>query len=107
MAGKVKPGRKAFRREAGVAFSENLKRLREEKSDLSQEDLSIKANLVRNHVGKIEKNNLFPEMDTIYRLAGALEIEPAELLAGIYWQPDDTEAHGHFTNVPPKPKTAS
>jgi len=46
-------------------------------------------------------------MDTIYRLAGALEIEPAELLAGIYWQPDDTEAHGHFTNVPPKPKTAS
>jgi transcriptional regulator with XRE-family HTH domain len=104
MPRKVKPGREAFRREAGIAFSANLKRLRDA-NDLSQEDLSIRASLIRNHVGKIEKGNLFPEMDTIYRLAGALEIEPSELLAGIYWQPDDSEAEGHFTDVPPKPKT--
>jgi transcriptional regulator with XRE-family HTH domain len=106
MARKVKDGRKAFRREAGIVFSANLKRLREN-GDLSQEDLSIKASLVRNHVGKIEKGNLFPEMDTVYRLAGALGIEPAELLTGIYWQPDDSKAGGHFSGKPPKAKTAS
>lgn len=107
MAKKVKDGRKAFRQEAGIVFSDNLKRLRQN-SGLSQENLSIKASLVRNHVGKIEKANLFPEMDTVYRLAGALGVEPAELIAGIYWKPDPSEpGGGHFTAKPPKPKTAS
>lgn len=102
----VRDARESFRREAGEALIANLKRLRE-KSGLSQEELSVKASLIRNHVGKIEKGRMFPELDTVYRLAGALEVEPGELLAGIYWRPDDTDAGGGRATVEPPRKSAA
>ena len=96
-------GNKDFRREAGAVFIANLKRIRE-KSDLSQENLSLKAKLARSHVGLIENGKMFPEMETVYQLAGALAVEPAELIAGVYWQPDDSDVGGHATSQPPMKK---
>ena len=93
--------RDELRHRAGATFSANLKRLREA-SGLSQENLSLRATLVRSHVGKIEKEQLMPEIDTIYRLAGALGVEPRELLGDFYWRPDDKDGDGYVTSEPPK-----
>lgn len=93
--------RDELRRKAGKTFSANLKRIREA-SGLSQENLSLRATLVRSHVGKLEKEGQIPEIDTIYRLAGALGVEPRELIAEFYWRPDETGGDGYVTAEPPK-----
>ena len=98
--------RKEFRREAGEAFIANLKRLRAE-SGLSQENLSLKASLVRTHVGLIEKGERLPEIDTIHRLAGALGVHPGELLSGFYWRPGELGSDGKVTREPPKEQEES
>jgi transcriptional regulator with XRE-family HTH domain len=90
-----------FRTEAGAAFIARLKRLREE-NGLSQENLSLRASLVRTHVGKIENGERLPELDTIHRLSGALGVEPRELLADFYWRPDEFGGTGRVTDEPPK-----
>jgi transcriptional regulator with XRE-family HTH domain len=96
------PGSRAeFRQEASAAVIANLKRLRKA-SGLSQENLSLRASLARSHVGKIENGERLPEIDTIYRLAGALGVEPKELLGRFYWRPDDVGGDGHITDEPPK-----
>jgi transcriptional regulator with XRE-family HTH domain len=93
--------RQEFRREAADAFIANLKRLRKA-SGLSQENLSLRASLIRTHVGKIENGERLPQIDTVYRLAGALGVEPRELLAEFYWRPDEFGGDGHATDEPPK-----
>jgi transcriptional regulator with XRE-family HTH domain len=92
--------RKKFRGEVEKAFSDNLKRLRAE-TGLSQEKLSLRASLVRTHVGLIENCEMLPELDTVDRLAGALGVHPGELLAGLFWRPDDSPEGGHGTDLPP------
>jgi transcriptional regulator with XRE-family HTH domain len=103
---KPEEGDKDFRREAGEVFIANLKRVRNE-SGLSQENLSLRASLARTHVGLIENGKMLPEMETVYQLAGVLEVEPAELIKGIYWQPDDSDAGGHATREPPTKEARS
>jgi transcriptional regulator with XRE-family HTH domain len=93
--------RTEFRREARDAFIVNLKRLRAQ-SGLSQENLSLRASLVRTHVGLIENGERLPEIDTIHRLAGALGVEPGELLTGFYWRPDGPGRNGRVTSKPPE-----
>lgn len=95
-----KESREEFRREIGDALIANLKRLRKEKG-LSQEDLSLRATLVRTHVHLIEKGQRFPNLDTVHRLAGALGVEPGELLKGLYWRPDESGGDGLVTDEPP------
>jgi transcriptional regulator with XRE-family HTH domain len=93
--------RKQFRRDAGDAFAANLRRLRTA-DGLSQEDLSRRAELIRTHVGLIERGARLPEIDTILRLAGALGVRPGELFKGIYWRPGDNGDAGQMTDQPPK-----
>jgi transcriptional regulator with XRE-family HTH domain len=83
------------------AFGANLRRLREE-SGLSQESLSLRASLIRTYVGMIENGDRVPGVDTALRLAGALAVEPGDLFAGIYWQPDDSDRGGHIIVEPPE-----
>jgi transcriptional regulator with XRE-family HTH domain len=98
--------RDEFRREAREAFIINLKRLRKA-SGLSQENLSLRASLARTHVGKIENRERAPKIDTIHRLAGALGVEPGELLAAFYWRPDERGCDGQITDEPPKERFKS
>jgi transcriptional regulator with XRE-family HTH domain len=88
MPREVDESRAEFRRKANDAVIANLKRLRGERG-LSQENLSLKASLVRTHVNLIENRKLLPEIDTLYRLAGALEVEPGALLEGFQWRADE------------------
>jgi transcriptional regulator with XRE-family HTH domain len=92
--------RKKFRGEAEAAFAANLKRLRT-KTGLSQENLSYRASLSRPHVGLIENCEMLPELDTVWRLAGALGVDPGELLTGLHWRPDESVERGHGTEEPP------
>lgn len=65
-------------------FGENLLRCRE-RAGISQEALGFNAELHRTEIGMLERGIRLPRIDTLLKLAGALEAEPADLLAGMGW----------------------
>ena len=60
-------------------FATNLRRLRHEKG-LSQDDLAYEAGVSRSYLSQIEKGVFYVSLKIVGRLAGALKVEPAELL---------------------------
>lgn len=69
-------------------FGRNLFMARR-RSGLSQEELAIRAELHRTEISLLEKGRRMPRLDTLARLAGAVEVKPADLLRGIAWLPGD------------------
>lgn len=67
-------------------FAKNLLRIRRS-MDLNQEQLADRAVLHRTEISLLERARRVPRIDTLLRLAGALEAEPGELLTGIAWMP--------------------
>lgn len=49
--------------------------------DLSQEDLALRANVSRGHMGKVENAKFAASLDLLERIASALKVDPAELFA--------------------------
>jgi transcriptional regulator with XRE-family HTH domain len=72
---------------AGRAFGRNLAQLREH-TGLTQEDTAERAGLHRSAVAHIEQGRRLPRLDTIVKLAGAVEVEPCALLTGLAWELD-------------------
>lgn len=70
-------------------FGANLTRHRKA-ARLSQEETAVRASLHRTAVGQIERGERVARVDTLIKLAGSLEIEPGELLIGLFWQPGGT-----------------
>ncbi len=70
-------------------FAENLARHRQE-CGLSQEELAARADIHRTQISLIESGKRMPRLDTLVKLAGALGIEPGDLLDGIAWEPTVT-----------------
>jgi transcriptional regulator with XRE-family HTH domain len=66
-------------------FGENLIRLRS-RGDFSQEEVGARAGLHRTEVSLLERGLRLPRLDTIVRLAGAVEAEPCELLTGMSYR---------------------
>jgi transcriptional regulator with XRE-family HTH domain len=66
-------------------FGENLIRLRG-RVDLSQEEAAQRAGLHRTEISLLERGLRLPRLDTIVRLAGAVEAEPCELLTGMAYR---------------------
>ncbi|HVO55441.1 MAG TPA: helix-turn-helix transcriptional regulator [Solirubrobacterales bacterium] len=83
-------------RAEGVAFKfgENLLRCRR-RAGFSQEELGVRASLHRTEIGLLENGRRLARVDTVIQLAGALSIDPAELLEGIHWNAGDV-ASGRF-----------
>lgn len=54
---------------------------------MTQEDLAFRASLHRTEIGLLERGGRIPRIDTLAKLAGALEVEPGELFEGITWNP--------------------
>jgi transcriptional regulator with XRE-family HTH domain len=77
-------------------FGENLVRLRE-RSGLSQEEVGIRADLHRTEISQLERGMRCPKADTIAKLAGTLDAEPAEFFEGIAWTPAEIQ-RGSFTS---------
>lgn len=62
-----------------TAFGVVLSRLRTERS-ISQERFSAMAGIARSHLTMLENGNKIPRLDTFFRLAEALEMQPSELM---------------------------
>ncbi len=66
---------------AVVQIGDNLKRLRTLRA-ITQVELAEKARITPATVVRIERNQAEPHMSTIRKLAGALKVDPAELVRG-------------------------
>jgi len=66
--------------EISVAFGRVLRRLRLEKG-LSQETVGELANLQRKYISLLERADYQPKLETVFRLAAALECTPSDLIA--------------------------
>ena len=66
---------------AVVYIGERLKDLRIRRA-LTQEELAAKAGIGKNTVNRIERNLTEPRPSTLWKLAEALGVEPAELVEG-------------------------
>ena len=47
--------------------------------DLSQEELALRAQVSRSHMGKVENAKFAASLDLLERIATALKVDPAEL----------------------------
>jgi transcriptional regulator with XRE-family HTH domain len=69
----------------GLRFGENLTELRG-RVGLSQTATADRAGLHRTEVALVEHGRRIPRLDTLVKLAGAVEVAPCELLAGMSWR---------------------
>ena len=67
--------------EAVVEIGERLKDLRIRRA-LTQEELAEAAGIGKNTVNRLERDLTEPRPPTLRKLAQALEVDPAELVAG-------------------------
>lgn len=80
----------------GERFGKNVLRARKQ-AGLSQEEVAFRADLHRTEVGMMERGTRLVRIDTLVKIAGALEVEPGELLAGIEWQPLLIRRYGRYS----------
>jgi DNA-binding XRE family transcriptional regulator len=66
-------------------FGENLVELRGRVA-LSQMGVAERADLDRSEINLLEHGRRVPRLDTVLKLAGAFEVQPCELLAGMAWK---------------------
>jgi transcriptional regulator with XRE-family HTH domain len=67
-------------------FAENLSRY-QQRSGLTQEALASLAEIHRTQVSELLRGKQLPRVDTLVKLAGALQVEPVKLLDGISFEP--------------------
>jgi transcriptional regulator with XRE-family HTH domain len=72
--------------EVARQFGANLVRLRK-RAGISQEELGFRSDLHRTEVGMLERGIRLPRIDTLLKVAGALGLEPGDLLDGLSWTP--------------------
>lgn len=72
--------------EIAIRFGQNLARCRRQ-AGFSQEELGVLASLHRTEIGMLERGVRLARIDTLIKLAGAMEIPPGDLLAGVDWIP--------------------
>jgi transcriptional regulator with XRE-family HTH domain len=80
-------------------FAENLLRLRQARK-LSQEELAARASIHRTQISLMESGKRLPRLDTLIKLAGALEVDVARLVEGVAWEPTVTQS-GQFDVAEP------
>jgi transcriptional regulator with XRE-family HTH domain len=78
-------------------FARNLVRCRK-RVRLSQDEVATRAALNRSQVSLLENAKRQPRIDTVVKLAGALGVEPVELLRGMRWQPTERREGGFRTD---------
>lgn len=67
------------KREITTAVGERIKFFRRARS-MSQEELALRANINTAYYGQVERGLKCPTIDTLYKIASALEIPPSEFL---------------------------
>jgi transcriptional regulator with XRE-family HTH domain len=82
-------------REAAEQLGRNLWRARR-RAGYSQEALGVLCSLHRTEIGMLEKGQRLPRVDTLMKIADALEVRLESLLEGIEWIPPGPAASGSF-----------
>jgi len=67
-------------------FAANLQTLRKS-TGMSQEEIAFRAGMHRTQISLLEGGDRMPRVETLVKLAGALEATPNDLLAGISFRP--------------------
>jgi transcriptional regulator with XRE-family HTH domain len=80
-------------------FGENLLRIRQARK-LSQENLADRAGIHRTQISLLEGGRRQPLLETLVRLAGALDVPIDVLFEGILWEPA-TNGPGTFRVADP------
>lgn len=73
--------------EVGLRFGQNLVEQRA-RVGLSQIGTAERAGLDRTEINLLEHGRRVPRLDTVVKLAGAVEVEPCVLLMGMAWELD-------------------
>jgi transcriptional regulator with XRE-family HTH domain len=81
-----------------VGLGDSIRALRAERGGISQERLGLDSGVHRNYIGGIERAERKPALQTVVKLALALDIAPSELLARA-----EREAERHGASWPPPP----
>jgi transcriptional regulator with XRE-family HTH domain len=76
-------------RDCRTRFAANLARAHK-RAAVSQETLGLQAGLHRTEIGLLERGERLPRIDTLVKVAAALEVKPESLLAGTVWEPGET-----------------
>jgi len=71
------------------------------RAGLSQGELGERASLHPTAIGLIERGERTARIDTLLKIAGALEIPPGDLFEGLSWTPG-TRTSGQFQVRPPE-----
>lgn len=74
------PGATSYEAAPALAFGKAVRAARLRRG-LAQEELAGSAGVERSHMGKIERGQHMPTLALILRVAGALDISAAELMA--------------------------
>lgn len=75
-----------YQEAVAVRFGENLLLWRR-RVDMSQEELSVRAELHRTEISKLECGHRLPRTDTLIKLAFSLDVLTGDLLEGLAWAP--------------------
>lgn len=70
------------------------------RAGFSQEKLAARAGLHRTEISLLENGGRIPRVDTLMKLAGALEVPAGELLRGMEWHPPPPSQEGAFSSHP-------
>lgn len=61
------------------------------KTGLSQEECAERAEIHRTQISFLESGRRMPRMETFLKIAGALDVDPLELLGPLRWKPGHRE----------------
>jgi transcriptional regulator with XRE-family HTH domain len=81
------------------SYGRNLRRIRKERG-FSQEALAFRAEVHRTEVSLLERGKRDPGVNMTLRLAGALGVDPSDLLAGAAFVPSEHGSVAHFKYDP-------
>jgi transcriptional regulator with XRE-family HTH domain len=81
------------------SYGRNLRRIRKQ-NGYSQEALAFRAEVHRTEISLLERGKRDPGVNMTLRLAGALGVDPGELLAGAAFAPSEDGREARFTYDP-------
>ncbi len=87
--------------DASERFGENLLRIRQARK-LSQENVADGAEIHRTQISLLESGRRQPLLETVVRLAGALDVPVEALFEGILWEPSPVGRGRFLVEDPPE-----
>jgi transcriptional regulator with XRE-family HTH domain len=87
--------------DARMRFAANVERLCRQ-HDYSIDQLVRRSQIERDELDAILRGEAEADVDSIYRLAGALEVSPGELYDGVAWIPDGEGGGEYRIEDPPE-----